>query len=52
MQSCMDLLAGVAVPAQQQVDIKVFDAAKADEAQKYHRLDQGRWPGVLEFLRH
>jgi ribose transport system substrate-binding protein len=35
LQSCKDILAGVAVPAQQQVDIKVFDADKADEAQKY-----------------
>ena len=35
IQSCMDILAGKTVPAQQQVDIKVFDANKADEAQKY-----------------
>jgi ABC-type sugar transport system substrate-binding protein len=35
IQSCMDILAGKTVAPQQQVDIKVFDAAKADEAQKY-----------------
>jgi ABC-type sugar transport system substrate-binding protein len=33
--SCLDLLAGKDVAAQQQVDIKVFDADKKDEAQKY-----------------
>jgi ribose transport system substrate-binding protein len=35
MQACKDILAGVAVPAQQQVDIKVFDASKVDEAKAY-----------------
>jgi ABC-type sugar transport system substrate-binding protein len=35
MQACKDILAGKDVPAQQQVDIKVFDASKKDEAQKY-----------------
>jgi ribose transport system substrate-binding protein len=35
MQACKDILAGVAVAAQQQVDIKVFDAAKVDEAKAY-----------------
>jgi ribose transport system substrate-binding protein len=35
MQACTDILAGKTVAAQQQVDIKVFDADKKDEAQKY-----------------
>lgn len=35
VQSCLDILAGKEVPARQQVDIKVFDADKADEAQTY-----------------
>lgn len=35
VQSCMDILAGKEVPARQQVDIKVFDADKGDEAQQY-----------------
>ena len=35
IQSCMDILAGKTVDAKQQVDIKVFDADKKDEAQKY-----------------
>jgi ABC-type sugar transport system substrate-binding protein len=35
IQSCMDILAGKTVAARQQVDIKVFDAAKKDEAQTY-----------------
>jgi len=35
IQSCMDILAGKTVAAQQQVDIKVFDADKKEEAQKY-----------------
>jgi ABC-type sugar transport system substrate-binding protein len=35
MQSCKDILSGAQVPAQQQVDIKVFDADKKDEAQQY-----------------
>jgi ribose transport system substrate-binding protein len=35
VQSCMNILAGQSVDAQQQVDIKVFDADKKDEAQKY-----------------
>jgi ribose transport system substrate-binding protein len=35
VQSCMSLLAGESVEARQQVDIKVFDADKKDEAQKY-----------------
>jgi ribose transport system substrate-binding protein len=38
MQACSDILAGKTVAAQQQVDIKVFDADKKDEAQKY--IDQ------------
>jgi ABC-type sugar transport system substrate-binding protein len=35
IQSCMDILSGKTVEAKQQVDIKVFDAEKKDEAQKY-----------------
>lgn len=35
IQSCLDIVAGKTVEAQQQVDIKVFDADKKDEAQKY-----------------
>jgi ribose transport system substrate-binding protein len=35
MQSCMDILGGNAVEARQQVDIKVFDADKVDEATIY-----------------
>lgn len=35
MQACKDILAGMDIPAQQQVDIKVFDANKKDEAQTY-----------------
>jgi ribose transport system substrate-binding protein len=46
VQSCLDLLAGKEVPAQQQVDIKVFDSDKKDEAQAY--LDQIKAAG-LEF---
>jgi ribose transport system substrate-binding protein len=46
IQSCMDILAGKQVAARQQVDIKVFDAAKKDEAQKY--LDDIKEAG-LEF---
>jgi len=38
MQSCMDILNGKDVSAQQQVDIKVFDANKGDEAKAY--IDQ------------
>lgn len=38
MQSCMDILNGKDVSAQQQVDIKVFDADKGDEAKAY--IDQ------------
>ncbi|NPV87653.1 MAG: substrate-binding domain-containing protein [Anaerolineae bacterium] len=46
IQSCMDILAGKDVPARQQVDIKVFDADKKEEAQKY--LEQIKAAG-LEF---
>lgn len=46
VQSCLDLLAGKAVEAKQQVDIKVFDSDKKDEAQAY--LDQIKAAG-LEF---
>ena len=46
IQSCMDILAGKTVETRQQVDIKVFDAAKKDEAQTY--LDQIKSAG-LEF---
>lgn len=35
IQSCMDILAGKTVEPRQQVDIKIFDAAKKDEAQTY-----------------
>jgi galactofuranose transport system substrate-binding protein len=35
IQSCMDILSSKSVPAQQQVDIKVFDSNKKDEAQTY-----------------
>jgi ribose transport system substrate-binding protein len=35
IQSCMNILDGKTVEARQQVDIKVFDADKKDEAQKY-----------------
>ena len=33
--ACQAILAGKTVEAKQQVDIKVFDASKKDEAQKY-----------------
>jgi ribose transport system substrate-binding protein len=46
IQSCMDILAGKTVEPRQQVDIKVFDAAKVDEAKTY--LDQIKAAG-LEF---
>jgi ribose transport system substrate-binding protein len=46
MQSCKDLLEGKTVQAQQQVDIKVFDSNKKDEAQAYY--DQIKAAG-LEF---
>lgn len=46
IQSCMDILAGKTVEPRQQVDIKVFDASKKDEAQTY--LDQIKAAG-LEF---
>jgi ABC-type sugar transport system substrate-binding protein len=46
VQSCLDILAGKDVPAQQQVDIKVFDADKKADAQAY--LDQIKAAG-LEF---
>ena len=46
VQSCLDILAGKTLDARQQVDIKVFDADKKDEAQKY--LDQIKAAG-LEF---
>ncbi len=46
IQSCMDILAGKTVEPRQQVDIKVFDAAKVDEAKKY--LEQIKAAG-LEF---
>ena len=35
LQSCKDILAGVDVAPRQQVDIKVFDADKKEDAQKY-----------------
>ena len=35
IQSCMDILAGKTVEPRQQVDIKIFDAIKKDEAQTY-----------------
>ena len=35
IQSCMDILAGKQVEPRQQVDIKVFDSSKKDEAQAY-----------------
>lgn len=46
VQSCLDILAGKTVEPKQQVDIKVFDADKKDEAQTY--LDQIKAAG-LEF---
>ena len=46
VQSCQDILAGKTVEAKQQVDIKVFDLDKKDEAQTY--LDQIKAAG-LEF---
>jgi ribose transport system substrate-binding protein len=46
IQSCMDILAGKTVEPRQQVDIKVFDAAKKDVAQAY--LEQIKAAG-LEF---
>lgn len=46
VQACLDILAGKEVAAQQQVDIKVFDADKKEEAQSY--LDQIKSAG-LEF---
>ncbi len=46
MQACKDILDGKTVEARQQVDIKVFDAAKKDEAQTY--LEQIKGLG-LEF---
>ena len=46
VQSCLDILAGKTVEAKQQVDIKVFDLDKKDEAQTY--LDQIKAAG-LEF---
>jgi ribose transport system substrate-binding protein len=46
VQSCMDILAGKSVDTRQQVDIKVFDADKKEEAQTY--IDQIKALG-LEF---
>jgi len=46
VQSCKTILAGESIDARQQVDIKVFDASKKDEAQKY--VDQIKAAG-LEF---
>ncbi len=46
VQACTAILSGESVDAKLQVDIKVFDAAKKDEAQKY--LDQIKAAG-LEF---
>jgi ribose transport system substrate-binding protein len=46
VQSCQDILAGKTVEAKQQVDIKVFDLDKKEEAQTY--LDQIKAAG-LEF---
>jgi ABC-type sugar transport system substrate-binding protein len=41
IKSCLDILAGKTVDARQQVDIKVFDADKKDEASKYIELITG-----------
>jgi ribose transport system substrate-binding protein len=46
VQTCLDFLAGKTIPPKQQVDIKVFDAEKAAEAQQY--LDAIKAKG-LEF---
>jgi ribose transport system substrate-binding protein len=46
IQSALDILAGEEVPAQQQVDIKVFDASDVEAAQEY--LEQIQAAG-LEF---
>jgi ABC-type sugar transport system substrate-binding protein len=46
IKSCLAILNGETVEPKQQVDIKVFDASKKDEAQKY--LDQIKAAG-LEF---
>jgi len=46
IQSCLSILGGQTLEARQQVDIKVFDAEKKDDAQKY--LDQIKAAG-LEF---
>jgi ribose transport system substrate-binding protein len=46
IQSCLSILGGQTLEARQQVDIKIFDADKKDEAQKY--LDQIKTAG-LEF---
>jgi ABC-type sugar transport system substrate-binding protein len=46
IQSCLDILNGRAVDVRQEVDIKIFDADKKDEAQKY--LEQIKAAG-LEF---
>lgn len=46
IKSALDIIAGKDVPARQQVDIKVFDLEKKDEAQKY--LEQIKSAG-LEF---
>jgi ribose transport system substrate-binding protein len=35
VQSCLDYLAGEEIPAQQQVEIKIFDATDTDFAQEY-----------------
>lgn len=46
IQSCLDILAGKTVEPRQQVDIKIFDSDKKDEAQTY--IDQIKAAG-LEF---
>ncbi|HVN55762.1 MAG TPA: substrate-binding domain-containing protein [Anaerolineaceae bacterium] len=46
VQSCKTILGGETVDARQQVDIKVFDASKKDDAQKY--VDEIKAAG-LEF---
>ena len=47
ISSCLAHLNGKAVPAQQQVDIKVFDYTDPAAAQQYHRQHQRPGAGVL-----
>jgi ribose transport system substrate-binding protein len=42
IKTCLDILAGTKVEAKQQVNIKVFDAAKPDEAKAYLELIKGK----------